>query len=100
MNSSPFNFETTQLKHHPKTQFREIGDEIFLVHPDGEQMHNLNPMAAALWRLLEDPITAREMTVIVQSAFPIMAVAKIEDDIKRVLIELLTLGFIQVKGKS
>jgi len=97
VNAPIIDFESSQIYRHPKTQFREVGDEIFLVHPDGEQIHNLNPMAAALWRLLEEPITGREMAAVVQAAFPIMAMAKIEDDIKRVLSEFLELGFAQVK---
>jgi len=91
------NFETSIVSRHPKTQFREVGAEIFLVHPDGVQIHNLNPMAAALWRLLEDPITGREMADVLQAAFPIMAMGKVEADVKLVLAQFLELGFAQVK---
>ena len=88
-----FDFATSRVERHPDTQFREVGDEIFLVHPDGEQIHNLNPMAAALWRLLENPITGREMADVVLAAFPIMAPAKVEADIKAILSALLQGGF-------
>lgn len=90
-------FETTRIAHHEGAQFRAVGEEIFLVHPDGEQIHNLNPMAAALWRLLEHPATGREMAEIVQAAFPIMAPAKVEEDVRRVVTELLAGGFVEVK---
>lgn len=90
-------FEKTQIAHHAGVQFRTVGDEIFLVHPDGEQIHNLNPMAAALWRLLEQPTTGRDMADVVQAAFPIMAPAKVEEDVKRVVTELLAGGFACVK---
>jgi hypothetical protein len=95
-----FDFESTSFSRHPKAQFREVGDEIFLVHPDGEQIHNLNPTAAALWRLLDTPMSGHEISQVFQAAFPIMAMRKIEDDINRVLSELLTTGFVQVKEKS
>ena len=100
MNASLFDLETTQISRHPKAQFRDVGDEIFLVHPDGVQIHNLNPMAAALWRLLDNPMTGREMAQVVQTAFPIMALSKVEDDIKRVLSEFLERGFAQGKEKT
>lgn len=93
-----FDFDTSRVQRHPDAQFREVGDEIFLVHPDGEKIHNLNPMAAALWRLLENPITGREMAEVVIAAFPIMAPAKVEGDIKAVLNDLLAGGFARLQS--
>jgi len=99
VNAFGLDFETTKVSRHPKTQFREVGDEMFLVHPDGEQIHNLNPMAAALWRLMEEPITGQDMADIVQAAFPIMARTKVENDINQVLSQLLNLGFVETSAK-
>ena len=94
-----FDFDTTRVQRHPKAQFREVGDEIFVVHPDGEQIYNLNPTAAALWRLLEHPITGRTMADIMLAAFPIMAPAKVEGDVKAILKSLLQGGFVRpLKG--
>lgn len=93
-----FDFNTTPIERHPGAQFREVGDEIFLVHPDGEQIYNLNPMAAALWRLMEQPVTARDMADVVQAAFPIMAPDKVEIDIRTILSGLLNGGFARPKG--
>jgi len=95
---APFDFETSRVARHPGVQFREVGDEIFLVHPDGERIFNLNPMAAALWRLLENPITGRGMAEVVMTAFPIMAPAKIEGDIQAILGALLAQGFARVES--
>lgn len=86
-------FETTEIMRHPEVEFREMGDEIYLVHPDGEQMYNLNPMAAALWRLIEEPMTMADMSEIVHTAFPIMAENKVKEDVKTAMSELLNLGF-------
>ena len=91
-----FDFDASRVERHPDVQFREVGDEVFLVHPDGEQIYNLNPMAAALWRLMENPITGREMAEVVTAAFPIMAPAKVEGDIKALLNDLLTGGFAKI----
>ena len=88
-----FDFDATPIARHPQAQFREVGDEVFLVHPDGEQIYNLNPMAAALWRLMEHPITGREMADVVQAAFPIMAPGKVDADIRAILSGLLNGGF-------
>lgn len=92
-----FDFNTSLIARHGKTQFREVGAEIFLVHPDGVQIHNLNPTAAALWRLLEEPLTARDMVDILQTAFPIIAMAKLEADVGLVLSQFLELGFARLK---
>ena len=97
-----FDFESSRVGRHPGAQFREVGDEIFLVHPDGEQIYNLNPMAAALWRLLDNSatgsMTGREMADVVIAAFPIMAMARVEGDIKAVLTELLAKGFARLQS--
>lgn|GEM_PF-977385 len=97
MNTPLINFEASRIRRQKGVKFREVGDEIFLVHPDGEQIHNLNSMAAALWRLLGQPITGQEMANVVQTAFPIMAMTKVEEDVKRILTELLERGFVHVK---
>jgi hypothetical protein len=97
-----FDFETSRVRRHPGAQFREVGDEIFLVHPDGEQIYNLNPMAAALWRLLGNSMTGfmtgREMAEVVMTAFPMMAMSKVEGDVKAVLTELLAKGFARLQS--
>ena len=99
MNAFGLDFESTKIRRHPKVLFREVGDEMFLVHPDGEQIHNLNPMAASLWRLMEDPITSQDMADVVQAAFPIMARTKVESDINQVVSQLLNLGFVETSLK-
>jgi len=90
-------FETSQIERHPDVQFREMGDETYLVHPDGEQLYNLNPMAGALWRLIEQPMTQAEMAEIVHAAFPVMAQTKVAEDVKAMMGELLSLGFARVR---
>lgn len=93
----PYDFDTSRIRRHPDVQFREVGDEVFLIHPDGEQIYNLNPMAAALWRLLQNPITGREMAEVVTTAFPILSPAKVEGDVRTVLGELLGNGFARLE---
>lgn len=93
-----YDFDTSRVQRHPDAQFREVGDEVFLVHPDGEQIYNLNVMAGALWRLLENPITGREMAEVVSAAFPVMAPAMVESDVRTVLNDLLVRGFARISG--
>lgn len=90
-------FQSTVIMRHPDTQFREVGDEIYLVHPDGEQIYNLNPMAAALWRLTDEPMTMADMAEIVQAAFPILSQNKVEADVTAVITGLLNQGFATTK---
>jgi len=94
----PYDFDSSRVRRHPDAQFREVGDEIFLVHPDGEQIYNLNPTAAALWRLMANPITGREMAEVVMAAFPILSPAKVEGDVRAVLGELLGHGFARLES--
>ena len=88
----------TPLQRAPKTEFREVGDDIFLVHPDGEQMFNLNPTGAALWRMLENPSTPTEIIAVVQTAYPILAPEKVKSDVNSLLEAFLSHGLIITTG--
>lgn len=95
-----YDYHSSLIQRHPDAAFREVGGEMFLVHPDGERIFNLNPMAAALWRLMAEPTTGADMTEIVLAAFPIMAPAKIEHDVKELIGALLSQGFVRVRGQA
>lgn len=94
MRNKPFSMEETTVSRHPDTAFREVDDEIFLIYPDGEQLYNLNPTAAALWRLMAEPMSGADMAAIVQAAFPETPGERIAADVRSALTELLDLGFI------
>ncbi|MDH5490083.1 MAG: PqqD family protein [Rhodospirillaceae bacterium] len=82
---------------HPQTIFREVDEDIFLVHPDGTTIYNLNPTAAAIWRLMDQPIeealNGEEMAEVLSAAFPVISLERLQTDVKNVLSELLNEGF-------
>jgi len=82
---------------HPQTIFREVDEDIFLVHPDGTTIYNLNPTAAAIWRLMDQPIdevlSGEEMAEVLSAAFPVISLERLQTDVKNVLSELLNEGF-------
>ena len=82
---------------HPQTDFREVDEDVFLVHPDGVGIYNLNPTAAAIWRLMghsvDEPMTGDEMAEIMSAAFTAIPPARIKSDVENVLAELLNEGF-------
>jgi len=100
VNAPLITFATTLIGHHPGVEFRAVGEEIFLVHPDGEKIHNLNSMAAALWRLLAQPMTGQDMAEVVQAAFPVMSATKVKADVETVVSELLAGGFAKIVKKA
>ncbi len=78
---------------HPQTDFREVDEDIFLVHPDGVAIYNLNPTAAAIWRLVGEGMTGDEMAEIMSAAFAAIPPMRIKSDVENVLAELLNEGF-------
>jgi len=82
---------------HPQVGFREVDQDVFLVHPDGKTIYNLNPTAAAIWRLMGQPVdkamNGTEMAKVLSAAFPVISLERIQADVKNVLNELLTEGF-------
>ena len=51
-------------------QLREAGDDMFLIDDATGGIHHLNTTGAALWRLLAEPITLREIVEVFREAFP------------------------------
>lgn len=49
---------------------RHVDDVIFLVNPDTEALYHLDPIGAALWRLLEDATSSEEASSLLCQAFP------------------------------
>jgi len=82
---------------HPQTIFREVDEDVFLVHPDGVTIYNLNPTAAAIWRLMDQPnneaLSGMEMAEILSAAFPVISLERLQSDVKNVLGGLVNEGF-------
>ena len=68
---------------------RIIGADIFLWQLEERNFYGLNPIAAAIWTLLETPATGLEITEILGKAFPDFDAAKIKNDAAELLGALL-----------
>ncbi|MCK4940299.1 MAG: PqqD family protein [Rhodospirillaceae bacterium] len=97
MNDKNKNIMGGVILRHPQTDFREVDEDVFLVHPDGVSIYNLNPTAAAIWRLMgrsaDEPMSGDEMAEIMSAAFVAIPPARIKADVENVLTGLLNEGF-------
>lgn len=78
----------------PGIEFRETGNEIFLVGPDGQTLHHLNPVGSAIWRLLDEPLSPSEAAEILKEAFPDVDGGRIDADVAAVFKELAARGLV------
>jgi hypothetical protein len=69
-------------------ELREVGDELFLVAPEGDGIHQLDQMASAAWRALSTPRSADEIIGLFQTAFPGTPRQQIARDIEKLLAYL------------
>lgn len=73
---------------------REVGDDLFLASSGPGQIFHLNQIAAAIWRLLEEPMTQDELVALFAEAFPDQPRDRIEQDIAGFVADLLRRGLI------
>jgi hypothetical protein len=69
-------------------KLRAVGDELFLVAPGSDGIHQLDQMASAAWRALSTPRSADEIIGLFQTAFPGTPRQKIARDIEKLLAHL------------
>lgn len=78
---------------------RTIEDEFLLVNEETGAIFNLNPLGAAVWRLLRQPITSGEIIHVLAVAFPEVAEEQIQTDVRLLLRQLSTKGLISLKAE-
>jgi hypothetical protein len=76
---------STRLRRRAGVVERSLGGSLFLAHPTDGRVHRLNATSAALWRLFETPTSLREAVLAFQDAFPRVAPARIEREVRGVL---------------
>lgn len=67
----------------------------FLVDPAQNRIYHLNPVGAALWTLLAEPVSAREAAAVLHNAFPEESEGRILEDIRGLLDRLHSNGLIR-----
>jgi Coenzyme PQQ synthesis protein D (PqqD) len=66
-------------------ELRAVGDELFLVAPGGDGIHQLDQMASAAWCALSTPRSVDEIIGLFQAAFPGTPKQLIARDIEKLL---------------
>ncbi len=82
----------------PGNSMRRVHDEVFLWHIETGEIYHLNPIAGAIWRLLEKPSSARRISAILAEAFDTPDAEPIRQDVCRLLGGLVANGFLQRVG--
>ena len=83
----------------PTVTETRVGAEHFLANPQGQAIHHLNPIGAAVWQLMAEPSTLDQLVDPLHAAFPQVPRAQIEQDIRTLLDVLNTKGLV-VAGRS
>ena len=68
--------------------------DLFLVVSDGGEIYHLNALGAALWRLLAEPASETEASETLALAFPELARAEIDADVRRFFADLRQRGLL------
>jgi hypothetical protein len=74
---------------------RRVGRETFLWQRDAQRFLHLNPMASAVWLLLEEATSAQDITALLAEAFPATPPAQIAGDVAALLGRLAARGLVE-----
>ncbi len=77
---------------------RKIDDEIFLIGAENQSLFHLNALAAAVWNLLEEPLTINEAVGIISRAFPDMPGDAISNDVEKLIKQLAANKLVAMTG--
>lgn len=73
---------------------RTIGEALYLADPEGRAIHRMDPLAAAIWDMLEEPATAREIAALLAEAFPDTGRDQLQKDVAGLLSMMAGAGLI------
>ena len=76
----------------PQVALRAVGQEMFLWHAGEQSYFHLNPVARAVWTLLEERVTGAGIAGVLCEAFPDVAAARVRTDVA------LLLGAFEAEG--
>ncbi|ROR32361.1 PqqD family protein [Inmirania thermothiophila] len=77
-----------------------VGEALYLVDDAGGRIHRLDPVGAAVWRLLERPVGAAEIAAVLAEAFPEAGRARIEGDVAALLRRLAEEGLVRPASEA
>lgn len=75
-----------------------IGQTLYLADAEGRAIHRMDPLAAAIWGLIEEPMCAGDLAALLSDAFPNAGLARISDDVQRLLEQLRLFGLVEPRA--
>ena len=73
-----------------------VEDDMFLIAAGSGDIYHLDPMALSIWRALDEPASAVDLSALFQDAFPGTSAANIDWDLTAALTILLNGGLIKL----
>ena len=83
-----------QYSRKPNIEVTNIDNEIFLVEPESDKIYYLDEISSCIWRMLEKKSEYNEMVDTFAAAFSEIVPEKIEQDLAKVLVDMLQAGVI------
>jgi hypothetical protein len=77
---------------------RWIGETLYLADPEGRAIQRMDPLAAAIWEMLEDPSTPEELAETLREVFPDTPQERIATDLRALLGRLVEAGLVGGPG--
>ncbi len=68
-------------------EVRSVDDEVLVIDEVIGGIFNLNPVGAAVWKLLEYPTTAEQIVETLVAAFPQVSQQRIIEDVQSLLLQ-------------
>lgn len=84
----------TGVRQRAKTHAARLGATLYLADAHGHAIHRMDPLAAAIWTLIEDPIPVPDLVDLLGEAFPGVGTDRIAADLDRLLAKLAALGLV------
>jgi hypothetical protein len=75
--------------------WRNVGNDVLLATPDGDEFDQLSETGSTVWRLLDQPLSLTELVSLLSDAYG-EAPQRIASDVQPLLTNLIELGSIEV----
>lgn len=80
------------------TVAHSIGDRLYLADAKGRAIHRMDPLAAAIWAVLEVPTSSQGIEALLADAFPEVSRDQIAADLGRLLADFDRAGLIEAQS--
>lgn len=82
------------LVQRPGSLARPIGETLYLADPEGKAIHKMDPLAAVIWDILEEPVTRDELAALLAESFPETGADRLAADLDGLLGNLAAWGLV------